>query len=123
MRLVIVVLSVFIAFSLLGCGSKLTISTYPGILLSEPIHTIKVFNGTNYTLEVIEARTMIKTGGQVKIHYIKGYKRRKVGISVRAIKDKQVIAIKSKEFTIPSFKGSADNTEKTWPIYRLKLIR
>jgi len=116
-------LLILLILGLSGCGGKLAISTYPGILLSEPTHTIKVFNGTDYTLEIVGVGVKIKTGGQVKIHYTKGYKRRKVGISVRAIKGKQVIAIAQRDFVIPSFKGSADNTEKTWPVTRLKLIR
>jgi len=126
MRLFVVVLSIFIALSLLGCGGKLAISTYPGILLAPAVHTVKVLNGTNYTLEVIEVGVMIEPGGQIKIPYLKSHRSGSVGLSVRAIEyrqDRQVIGVATKTIRIPSFKHSSSNTENTWLVTRLKFIR
>jgi len=115
----VILLALLIGLS--GCvGGQLEISATPGFFLSQPIHTIKVLNGTRYTLKLNYGKTiMIRPGGQVSIPYTKGDKSRKVYLSVVGIKGGNPIGTDDETMTIPSYRRSSGNSEDGWRVTRL----
>jgi len=119
----VILLALLVGLS--GCaGGKLTISASPGFLFSRPVHTIKVFNGTRYTLKLNYGKTiMIRPTGQIDISYTKGDERRKVYLSVVGIEGGKPIGTDDETMTIPSYRRSSGNSEEGWRVIRLKPIR